>query len=184
MTSDQIDKLIKHYTKVTLEECEEDRLDRMGNIDGDELEAIWGVVHDKLEENNVHLLNNNFSKVTDTANKIIEEHSLSVPRESKVFKQLCRELLKANQHILRTELKRWDGNYSDQFEGTGVTLEDTSIKTELLSKVIKAHVNEHKTVWEPRGVKQAQSSLEKFLEFVGDKPIGTVEKEHASPDIS
>jgi hypothetical protein len=44
--------------------------------------------------------------------------------------------------------------------------------------VIEAHIKEHKNIWEPRGLAQAQSSLHKFLNFTGNKTIGTIEKEH------
>ena len=124
------------------------------------------------------LMNNDFSELTEVANKLLAENNITVASESTPFKKLCRELLIAEQKVLKTELARWGGDYSDQLILSHADGEPDEAPTELLSKVIEAHIKEHKNIWEPRGVTQAQSSLNKFLEFAGDKQIGTIEKEH------
>jgi len=179
MTPKQINKLIQQYTKATLEECEEERLNNLKTYNNNDLEGTSHVIVDKLEENYVKLMNNDFSEVTKVANKLLAENNLTVASESTPFKKLCRELLIAEQKVLKTELKRWGGDYSDQLISSHADSEPDEAPTELLSKVIGAHIKEHKNIWEPRGVTQAQSSLNKFLEFTGDKQIGTIEKEHA-----
>ena len=178
MTPKQISKLIQQYTKATLEECEEERLKNLKDCHDNELEANSFVIVEKLEENYVKLMNNDFSEVTEVANKLLTKNSLTIASESTIFKKLCRELLIAEQKVLKTELKRWGGDYSDQLVKFAASGELDEALTELLSKVIEAHIKEHKNIWEPRGVTQAQSSLHKFLEFTGDKPIGAIEKEH------
>ena len=179
MPPKQISKLIQQYTKATLEECEEERLKNLKDCHDNELEANSFVIVEKLEENYVKLMNNDFSEVTEVANKLLTKNSLAIASESTLFKKLCRELLIAEQKVLKTELKRWGGDYSDQLVNFAANGEPDEAPTELLSKVIAAHIKEHKNIWEPRGVTQAQSSLNKFLEFTKDKPIGTIEKEHA-----
>jgi len=136
------------------------------------------VIVEKLEENYVRLMNNDFSEVIETANKLLSENNITFASDSTPFKKLCRELLIAEQKVLKTELKKWGGDYSDQLISSHADSEPDEAITELLSKVIEAHIKEHKNIWEPRGVTQAQSSLKKFLEFTGDKPIGIIEKEH------
>ncbi|MBC8285474.1 MAG: site-specific integrase [Nitrospinae bacterium] len=178
MTPKQINKLIQQYTKATLEECEEDRLSNLKKYNDNDLESISFVIVEKLEENYVNLMDNDFSEITEVANKLLTKNGLTVASESIPFKKLCRELLIAEQKVLKTELKRWGGDYADQLIKFEAKDEPDEVPTELLSKVIEAHIKEHKNIWEPRGVKQAQSSLHKFLEFTGDKPIGTIEKEH------
>jgi hypothetical protein len=71
MTPKQINKLIRQYTKATLEECEEDRLNNLKNYDDDDLESIFHVIVEKLEENYVKLMNNDFSEVTEVANNLL-----------------------------------------------------------------------------------------------------------------
>jgi hypothetical protein len=101
MTPKQISKLIQQYTKATLEKCEEERLKNLKGYHDNELEANFFVIVDKLEENYVRLMNNDFTEVTEIANKL-----LTVASESTPFKKLCRELLIAEQKVLKTELKR------------------------------------------------------------------------------
>ena len=114
MTPKQINKLIRQYTKATLEECEEERLNNLKDINDNDLEGVSHVIVDKLEENYVKLMNNDFSEVTKVADKLLAENNLTVASESTPFKKLCRELLIAEQKVLKTELARWGGDYSDQ----------------------------------------------------------------------
>ena len=94
------------YTKATLEECEEDRLSNLKKYNANDLESISFVIVDKLEENYVNLMNNELSEVTEVANKLLTKNSHTVASESTLFKKLYRELLIAEQKVLKTELKR------------------------------------------------------------------------------
>ena len=114
MTPQQINKLIQQYTKATLEEWEEERLNSLKDYDDDDLEGISLVIVEKLEENFVKLMNNDFTEVTEAANRLLAENNITVASDSTPFKKLCRELLIAEQKVLKTELKRWGGDYSDQ----------------------------------------------------------------------
>jgi hypothetical protein len=67
MTPKQINKLTQQYTKATLEECEEKRLNNLKDYDDDNLEYISFVITEKLEENYLKLMNNDFSEVTEAA---------------------------------------------------------------------------------------------------------------------
>ena len=78
MTPKQINKLIQQYTKATLEECERERLNNLQNYNDDGLEGISLVIVEKLEENYVKLMNNDFTEVTEIANKLLAENSLAV----------------------------------------------------------------------------------------------------------
>jgi hypothetical protein len=46
--------------------------------------------------------------------KLLVESSFTILSESTPFRKLCRELLIAEQKVLKTELARWGGNCSDQ----------------------------------------------------------------------
>ena len=179
MTPRQINKLIENYAKQTLEEYEDYRINPTIEQCGDQLEAISGVIVDKLEENCFQLLNNDFSRVSKTADELLEERNIQLDRESDEFRKLCRELLIAEQLIWKAELKRMEGDYSDRLTSVGSSNEHEEPPTDLLSNVIEAHIKEHEVIWEPRGIAQAKSSLNQFLQFVGDKPIGMIEKEDA-----
>jgi hypothetical protein len=124
-------------------------------------------------------LNNNFSKVSQIADSLLSERNIQLNRETSEYKRLCRELLIADQLIWKTELNRIDENYSGRFSSVETCSEPEDASSELLSKIIEAHIQEHEKVWEGKSVTQAQSSLGKFLEFVGGKSIAGIEKEHA-----
>ena len=87
MTPKQISKLIQQYTKATLEECEEERLKKLKDYHDNELEANSFVIVDKLEENYVRLMNNDFTEVTEIANKLLAENDLTVASESTHWKE-------------------------------------------------------------------------------------------------
>jgi hypothetical protein len=104
------------------------------------------VIADKLEENYVNLMNNDFSEVTEVATKFLTKNDLTVASESIPFTKLCRELLIAEQKVLKTELKRWSCDYSDQLIKFEANDEPDEVPTELLSKVIEVHIEEHKNI--------------------------------------
>ena len=147
MTPKQINKLIQQYTKATLEECEGERLNNLQNYNDDGLEGISLVIVEKLEENYVKLMNNDFSELTEVANKLLAENNITVASESTPFKKLCRELLIAEQKVLKTELKRWGGDYSDQLISSHADGEPDEAPTELLSKVISVQMSTRKRMW-------------------------------------
>jgi|TARA_B110000495_G_scaffold48827_1_gene40802 integrase len=178
MTPKQINQLIQRYTQQTIEEYEGHRLNSTLEVCGDQLEAISGVIVDKLEENCFQLLNNDFSKVSDKADSLLSEKNIQLDKKSNEYRKLCRELLIADQHIWKTELKRMDGDYSDRFSWVEASSEPEESSTELLSKIIQVYLDEHKGIWKTRSFSQSQGSLKNFLESVSDKPIGNIEKEH------
>jgi hypothetical protein len=74
-------KQISKYNKATLEECEEERLNNLKDYHDNELEANSFVIVDKLEENYVRIMNNDFTEVTEIANKFLAENDLTVASE-------------------------------------------------------------------------------------------------------
>jgi hypothetical protein len=77
--------------------------------------ALSCYIIEVLEESYVKLMSNDFSEVTEVAQKLLAKNGLTIPIDSSPFKKLCRELLIAEQKVLKTELKRWDGDCSDRF---------------------------------------------------------------------
>ena len=75
MTPKQINKLIQQYTKATLEECEEDRLNNIKNYNDDNLEAVSFVIVEKLEGNYVKLMNNDMIFLSKSGHKESDEYN-------------------------------------------------------------------------------------------------------------
>ena len=106
MTPKQINKLIQQYTKVTLEKCEGERLHNLERVEDDELEGVSLSIIGRLEDNSKNLINNDFIEVTKVAKNLLAKNNLTVSSNSTPIKKLCRELLIAEQKVLKTELKR------------------------------------------------------------------------------
>jgi hypothetical protein len=75
-----------------LEEYEEDRLNNLKKYDDDDLESIFLVILEKLEENYVTLMNKDFLEVTEFVNKLLAENSFTVARKPTLIRKLFREL--------------------------------------------------------------------------------------------
>ena len=91
-------------------------------------------------------MDNDFSGVTEVANKLLTKINLTITNNYTPFKKLCRDLIITEQKVLKTELKRWEGDYSDQLIASHAGSEPDEVPTELLSKVIEAHIKEHKYI--------------------------------------
>lgn len=110
MTMEQINILVQHYLATSLEECEEGRLESNSG-DDDERDAIGLVLSDLLEETTYHLMDNNFTKVSPIADELLAQHKVSLAKDSPSYRRLCRELLKAQQVVFKTEMERLEGRY-------------------------------------------------------------------------
>jgi hypothetical protein len=115
MTSEQIRLLVQQYISTTLHECEESRASRV--MSDEEREATWYGLTDVLEQTQSELLRNDYSKVADVADELLQTHQLMMDKATEEYQRFCRELLKARQAILRIELDRNEGDYTGTVPG-------------------------------------------------------------------
>lgn len=188
MTSEQINLLVQHYIHTSLQECEEDRLTKVRSED--EWEAVSMGYTNMLEDTQGRLIANDFSKVIEVAEELLQAHQVSFDRQSIGYKRLGRELLIARQKILRIELDRIDGNYWDEPLGPiGPTVPGQSVPhsfantssqlafvvSKPLTEVMGLYFKENQR--KPRTDGQIKSGFEKFLQVVGgDRPIQEITK--------
>ena len=59
---------------------------------------------------------NRLHTVEGLATDLLTTHGLTMARESTEYRRLCRELLKAQIHVIKTAMKRMDGDYSGEEE--------------------------------------------------------------------
>jgi hypothetical protein len=112
MTKQQIAALVRQYVETTLEECEADRASR--EITQDQHDGVSFAIIDALEQNDIDLTFNRLDRISRTTDELLGQQSIELDRGSPEYKRLCQELLKAEQQVLRIELRRWDGDYSDE----------------------------------------------------------------------
>lgn len=176
-----IPKLVTQYLHSSLEEGEQDRLSRDG-LSTEQHEAITLALSDQLERVTTALCFNDLSRVGTTADELLEEHGVALDKSSDEYRRLCRELLKAQIQVLQTELQRWNGNYTDTFAAPVAkpdrAASESDGTTELLSAVISEFVRykEADKSWTPKTGTMFKSGLRLFLEAVGDKPFGRIDK--------
>jgi hypothetical protein len=182
MTKQQIAALVRHYAETTLEECEAERASR--EITQDQHDGVSLAITDALEQNDLDLTFNRLERISRTTDELLEEQRIELGRGSPEYKRLCRELLKAEQHVLRIELKRWNGDYSEEPVVIATAQSSVEVADELplsitpLSDVIStfAHQKEVDGSWRERTGWMFRSGLKLFMDVVGDKPIAEITK--------
>lgn len=141
-------------------------------------------ITDALEQNDIDLTFNRLERISRTTDELLDEQGIASDRQSPEYKRLCRELLKAEQQVLRIELRRWDGDYSDEPAVTAAAQPPAGAADELplgitpLSEVIStfAHQKEVDGSWRERTGSMFRSGLKLFMDVVGDKPINEITK--------
>ena len=119
----------------------------------------------------------------ETADRIIKEGGISdLDKNSVHYERLCRELLKADIKLIKVEKKQLSGDYTDDINSlvakkmyeTAQPI-DSDYDGELLSSVIKHYVTENENDnWTEKSKQEIESSLNLFLDVIGDVPIGTI----------
>jgi hypothetical protein len=99
MTTEQINQLVQQYLSSSLEAGEEERLTR--TVDDDEREGISLALTDALEQTEGELVSNDFSRITATADELLDAHGFTVPKDSIEYRRFCKELLKAHQAVIK-----------------------------------------------------------------------------------
>lgn len=179
MTLGDISRLVHQYIHASLEAGEEERIARK-DLSTEEHEAITGAITDALSANTSALMYNGADVITQAAEALLSANGVQYDKESEEYKRFCRELLKAHVEVLKTELRRWDGDYGTPpagFTATASTQQPQGI-TKLVSEVITDFVR-HKEVdksWAYRTGVMFKSGLALFLEVVGDKLITEITK--------
>jgi hypothetical protein len=107
MKPEQIAALVDHFVSSELEAGEQERLER--TVSDLEREAIGMVLAEQLEETFYQLQANNHAKVAPIADDLLAQFSITLPKDSPHYRRLSRELLKANQHVFKVEMDRWEG---------------------------------------------------------------------------
>jgi hypothetical protein len=66
-------------------------MSNLKNYNDDDLEGVSFVILEKLGENYMRLMNNDFSEVTEATNKLLFKNNITFASDSTSFKKLWRE---------------------------------------------------------------------------------------------
>lgn len=176
MTPDQIAALVQRYITDSLDAGEEDRSARI--VCEDQREAISLAYSDRLEANQSDLLSHSFARITSTADDLLRTHGVTLDKTSEEYRRLCRELLKAEQRVLHTEMERWRGSYAgeaDYVDGRRGQMAAPLLPSLPLSKAITKyldHIKDHA----PATLREKRRLLERFVKAIHDQPTNEVKK--------
>lgn len=176
----QLRALVRQYFERTLEDIE---LAPRRSLD--EAEALELSLYDDFERLQVALAENNYSSVNGLAAELLSGAGIELDRESSSYRRLCRELLIAEQALLRREQRSTQGEvdhvkpwYKEEAPTApqGAATENKTTDSEKLSKIIAAHVawKESQHAWTVRTRSDAIRAFNTLQGFVGDRPIGEI----------
>ncbi|MBX3327521.1 MAG: site-specific integrase [Nitrospira sp.] len=173
MTLEQIKRLVQTYITEELESQETWRMSFPNGQDDDQRDTMDLVLTDRLAETTGQLQRNDYKAIAKKADDLLQRHRRTLAKSSEAYHRLCRELLKAEQVIMKRELERQDGHY---WSPEGVpTMEAPTAPSKLISDVLPEYFQTYAR-------RRAQSNKEKarviqrFIECVGDKPLAEVTK--------
>jgi site-specific recombinase XerD len=146
---------------------------------------------DNIKDHAEALKRNDLSSIERTAQEFIQRYSLSVERESAVYRLVCRELLKAEQTIAKAISERVQGNYGDAYgvqaqptptAATAASLSTPSVTLPAQARLFSVAVTEYLKHFEKRApatLREKQSVLGRFMTMTGsDKAVHTLTKQH------
>ncbi len=177
MTLEQIKKLVQAYISEELEGQEAWRMSLKNGLDDDQNDTMSMVLTDRLAESAEQLQRNNYRMVSRKVDDLLQRHKRTVPKTSEAYHRLCRELLKAEQYILKRELDRQDGHYWNEFD-QGPTREPLSQPETV--RLISEALGDYFKHYEHRDKQTNHEKQGTFTRFVnsvgGDRPLQDVVK--------
>ncbi|MBS0167550.1 MAG: site-specific integrase [Nitrospira sp.] len=176
MTLEQIKRLVQTYIDEELEGQEAWRMSLKNGGDDDQKDTLDMVLTDRLAETTEHLQRNDYRMVSKKVDDLLQRHKRTVPKTSEAYHRLCRELLKAEQYILKRELDRHDGHYWKEFD-QGTTREHPQPETvRLISEALEDYFKhyEHR---DKRTNHEKRVIFTRFIDSLGgDRPLQDVVK--------
>ena len=110
MEQSQIDELVEHWLDSELDEADDYRA-LSGPLEDEYCDDVSLILSDQLEEARLSLRNCDYRIIEKKTDGLI--HAAGFPalnREGADFGRLCRRLLQAKEHYLRTQIREWSGN--------------------------------------------------------------------------
>ena len=176
LSAQQLQSILNQYLLKVLEDDEDKRVvaEYLNPDDIDEeLEAIDYLKSDLREE----LACADYDGISTYAETLLKEHEIKPDKDSKVYKKLCRELLKVHLQVLDIAKKRTVGDYSDEVISVPLSypLDHRQPQKDepKLSQVIPKFVSEFIKAgrWTEKTTTENEAIFQLFKEIAGDLPI-------------
>nr|NJM03416.1 site-specific integrase [Desulfobacula sp.] len=176
LTTEQIDGLIRKHIKEVLEKDERDRIMDDSPFDRSFHEGhlkILGMAKE-LVQDRLATKDNEF--ITETVDNLLQAEDTQAGKNSFAYKLLCREMFKAEGHILEVMRKRQAGDYSHETAPELPRVPPKKSKT--ISAVMGDFFEEGSSEnrWRPKTIKEVKASMQLLIDYFGDVPINTIDR--------
>jgi len=177
----KIQEMVKKYLKSYIDGLEERMYsDEPTPFDNDRdgfFHYIYGLEYIK-EDIVAYLGTRDYKTVESIVDDMLKENGITgIDKSSVSYQKLCRGILRAQLKGIDAEKKHMLRDSSGGINTVSPISVQKPIEhpdSELLSEVIKRHVSEAKVKWNPKTVSTHTSTLNLFVEVVGDVPIQSI----------
>jgi len=183
LTVDQINGLIKKHIKEALEADETKRIMDDTPFDHsytvDHLE-ILGRAKDLLQ-NKLATKSNEF--IVETVDNLLQAENIQADKKSFEYKMLCRDMFKAEGHILEIQRKREQGDYGDEMmippalprKETQEATKASKTFSQIMDDFFEEGDAEER--WkDPKTKGEIKASMQILIDYFGDVPINSVDR--------
>jgi len=183
LTTDQINGLIRKHIKEALEADEVKRIMDDTPFDPsytvDHLE-ILGRAKDLLQ-NKLATKSNDF--ITETVDNLLQAEDIQADKDGLAYRMLCRDMFKAEGHILEVQRKREQGDYSDEMMVPPALPQEQIQEAPKVSKTISQVMDDffeegdaEKRWKEAKTKNEIKASMQILIDYFGDVPIDTIDR--------
>lgn len=190
MTPQQIRQLIAQDIGIRLEAWEQscygggETPDMAYDADGEPSEDQWqehlaAFCADTIRDSAKALKGNELSGAVPLAQEFIKRHGLAIAPASDVYTFLCRELLKAEQHIAKGIKERVQGNYSEAYSAPALSPSasaDLGPITTLIFSEATADYLKHFNHLAKGTLRAKKATLGRFRSVMGDRLLQSIAK--------
>lgn len=183
LTDKQIQQLLDQYLKQSLADSEESRANASKPMSEEDVEDHEDLLSGLAADSRRDLATNNYKRVRKYADELLEDHNLTVAKESSSYNKLCREMLKTLVQFYEIEGKRAFGDYVAEAPGgnggvgSGGNNHSSQAGGEKFSKIISAFVDEYVRAgrWTKKTRKENEAVFALYIEIAGDLPVDLID---------
>jgi integrase len=185
LTETQINDLIKKHIKTALQADERERIMDDTPFDPsyyNNHQKILGMAQDLLQD---RLRVKDSSFITETVDKLLKVEDIQSDVTSLPYRMLCREMFKAEGHILEIQRKREQGDYSDEISPVlpqGQTEEQGTQEATKVSKTISQVMDDFfeegdaEERWKGKTKLEVRASMQILIDYFGDVSIDSINR--------
>ena len=184
-TKDDVSQLVQGWLRSTLDMAEDSRV-LFGPYDGEIRREEMSDLRNYEKSYRRSLGRRSYGAVEQLAEGLLNTEGFAVDRESYEFKKLCRELMKANIVVAKTEIQRSFGKFDDDLpaipppdlEPPNIVNSKYATDSILISALFDKYEKEMLVgkTWRDKTSKENRAMMNTLVEILGDLPVTELNK--------